>query len=358
MGSVIDGITGVLGSDRVANSIGKLGTSIGGLLKLSDSFISVIGSIGPFLGFLGPMLNFLSLFLGDPVEKKLDLIIEKIETLQEAMLRGFNRIENLIKAQDCRRSLKPAVDDITLAMGNLEEILKNSRNDPNGGTAQERREEYFIRLSTLGAKKENVERALSAIQSAFLGGSLAPCNIIDLISDGTDFTNGIKGSSDSLFRISTLLLSKMEEGIAFLVAFEEAIDRDVQRRRSPNNVWVENKQRRIDRRINYLRRFNLFLEGSTPTQGRPLSNIPCSSRNTNAIPCLIDSALKRLENPNNFAQNMRQNLKKLWEDLETSKSVQDNAWSRDESIHSISSGALLPRERARRFYLRGWYHRG
>ena len=174
LGSVIDGITGVLGSDRVANSIGKLGTSIGGLLKLSDSFISVIGSIGPFLGFLGPMLNFLSLFLGDPVEKKLDLIIEKIETLQEAMLRGFNRIENLIKAQDCRRSLKPAVDDITLAMGNLEEILKNSRNDPNGGTAQERREEYFIRLSTLGAKKENVERALSAIQSAFLGGSLAP----------------------------------------------------------------------------------------------------------------------------------------------------------------------------------------
>ena len=205
------------------NSISQILSGTAELLSETNGALKILKGLGPLLGAVGPALAILNIFLGDPMDKKLDEINNKVDQVLTTLDRKFQQLQDFIGQLHCQSEISNALVEIKSYTDEMRSQMQNSiEQKKQFGPAAIK--QFFLRKISQGKNIQPLLKAMNQIVNLMTskGGAAESCNIIINVSKGTQESDGLKGSTTALLQVFLPIFHQLDEGLAYILAMDEA----------------------------------------------------------------------------------------------------------------------------------------
>jgi hypothetical protein len=260
------------------NSISQVLSGTAEFLSELSGAAKILKGLGPLLAAIGPAMAIVNIFLGDPMDKKLDEINNKVDEVLSTLNRKFDDLENFIEKLQCKSEIanslvfvKTATDELKLQMNNAKEQKK--------GLGSAAVKKFFLEKiktsKSFDGLSNNMNKIIDLLTST--GQAAQSCNIIESVAKGSQESDGLAGSTTALLQVFLPIFNQLDEGLACVLAMDEAFAIEGE------NVEITKEKHRY------------YWTEKKIKAGNSLKNFA-----------------EKLDSPVIFASNTKKNLQKIW----------------------------------------------
>lgn len=228
------------------NSISQVLSGTAEFLSKTNGAAKILRGLGPLLSAVGPALAILNIFLGDPMDKKLDEINNKVDQVLATLDRKFEQLQDFIGQLHCQSQISNALLEIKSYNDEMRSQMENSvlQKKQFGSAAIK---QFFLRKLSQGKNTQPLLKAMNQIVNLMTstGGAAESCNILESVSKGTQESGGLTGSTTALLQVFLPVFHQLDEGLAYILAMDEATAIDGEDVETTKNVhrkeWTAKK---------------------------------------------------------------------------------------------------------------------